>query len=75
MGMGVEVPVWVITTAKNKKYFNPKTKQFVTELSPDCAISLPTEANNLLKALDFGYVVKTARHYIDIHENKIWMVD
>ena len=72
-GMGIEMPKWVITTQSNKKFFNPKENRFVKELVEQCAFDTPDEANNALKQLDFGYVVKSARLYKDLENTRIRM--
>lgn len=72
-GMGIEMPKWVITTQSNKKFFNPKLNKFVKELVEQCAFDTPVEANNALKQLDFGYVVKPAKLYQDIENSSIRM--
>lgn len=72
-GMGIELPKWVITTASNKKFLNRKNSAFTKELSEECIFDDPTAANDFLKHLDFGYVVKTVRYYIDKENTYIRM--
>ena len=73
-GVGIELPKWVITTQSNRKFFNREENKFVKELVEQCAFDTPQEANNALKQLDFGYVVKSARLYKDISNTSIRIV-
>lgn len=73
-GMGIELPVWIITTKSNKKFFNKRENEFVSELVEQCAFDTPNDANNALKQLDYGYVVKAARLYRDINNTSIRIV-
>ena len=70
-GMGIETPIWVITTKSNKKFYNPKEDIFVKEAVEDCGFDTLAEANNALNQLDFGYVVKPARLYRDSENTRI----
>lgn len=73
-GMGVELPKWFITTKSNKKFFNHKLNKFENDLLEDCLFDTPLEAQNHLKKLDFGYVVKPAKLFIDLNNKVIRMV-
>lgn len=71
-GMGIEVPVWVIQTPNGSRTFNRKTNSFQSKITEDCTYSSPTAANEQLKLMDFGYVVKSKRHYLDLNNSRIW---
>lgn len=71
-GMGIEMPVWVIQSKSGKKTYNVKLGKFQKELTTDCIFDLPTDAEDKLKMLDFGYVVNQKRHYRDMDNNRIW---
>lgn len=64
-GMGVEIPLWVITTQSGKKFWNIKEGKLMSKLTDQCLFDSSREANEKLKDLDFGYTVKRARKYID----------
>ncbi|MEX3623758.1 hypothetical protein [Viridibacillus arvi] len=73
-GAGFEMPKWVITTQSNKKFYNPKENNFTKEPIEQSLFNTPTEANDTLKKLDFGYVVKPVRIYKDLENTRIRMV-
>ena len=75
MGMGIELPVWVITSESKSKFYNLKTRLFVKEVSESCLFYSPIEAERQLSLLDFGYVVKKGRQYQDAKENRIQLND
>ncbi|MGG3890306.1 hypothetical protein [Metabacillus fastidiosus] len=72
-GMGIEIPQYVITTKSAAKFWNIKEDKFVKQLTEDCLFGTPALANDKLKDLDFGYVVKTARKYTDSNGIRIRM--
>lgn len=70
-GMGIEIPQWVITTKSAKRFWDIKDGKFTNELTEYCLFDSPTKANDKIKDLDVGYVVKTARKYIDSNGTRI----
>lgn len=70
-GMGIEMPKWVITTRSNSKFYNVKSGKFEKDVSEKCLFDSPIDANEKLKDLDFGFVVKSARHYFDMENSHI----
>lgn len=71
-GMGIEIPVWVIQSKNGKRVLNRKTNKFQSEITEDCTFSTPEQANEKLKMMDYGYVIKSKRHYRDLNNNRIW---
>lgn len=71
MGMGIELPIWVITSKSKSKFFNIKSNRFDKDVSESCLFYSSIEAERQLSLLDFGYVVKKGRHYQDAKESRI----
>lgn len=72
MGMGIEIPVWVIQSPTGKRTFNRKLKVMQMTINEDCIFNTPDAANEQLKLMDFGYKVARKRHYRDVNTNRIW---
>lgn len=72
MGMEVEVPVWVICNTKKTRFINPKSKQVEKEMTEKCIIRSPDEAIILLRDMDPGFVIMTAKHLVGVNTSKIW---
>lgn len=70
-GMGIEIPQWVITNKSAKRFWGIKGGKFTNELTEDCLFDSPLKANDKLKDLDVGYIIKTARKYIDSNGTRI----
>ena len=71
MGMGIELPIWVITSKSKSKFFNLKSNRFDKDVSESCLFYSPIEAERQLSLLDYGYVLKKGRYYKDAKENRI----
>jgi hypothetical protein len=73
-GMGIELPQWVITTKSGKRFWELEQNNFTKEITEQCLFSSPDAANEKLKDLDVGYVVKTVRVYKDLNNTTIRLV-
>lgn len=73
-GMGIELPQLVITTKSGKRFWDLERNNFTKDATESCLFSSLDAANEKLKDMDAGYVVKAVRVYRDPHKTEIRLV-
>ena len=69
--MGIELPAWIITTASGLKFWDKESNSITNQLDEDCLFLSKKAAEDKLKDMDFGYVIKNVYKYQDINGVKI----